>query len=742
MKKTIRLNNNWFYNPDYNESMIKNDDVSTFDKVNLPHTNIELPYNYFDEKMFQFVSCYKNFFEVSLSEDEKLCARFEGVMAVADVFINGHFVDQHLGGYTPFEYDLTPYIKNGDNVLTVKVDSRELENIPPFGGQIDYLTYGGIYREVELRIYDQTYIKHVRIETLNNHETNKAVLLHMSAVTDKVDCKATLDVKIKNQLGKQIKSLEVVLNLNKEQESYDIQIDNVQAELWDLESPNLYTIELTLTTENGKDHLKERFGFRTCEFKADGFYLNNRKIQLMGINRHQSYPYVGYAMPKRVQEKDAVILKDELHFNLVRTSHYPQSKHFLNKCDELGILVFEEIPGWQHIGNQTWKDVAIQNVKEMIERDWNHPSIIIWGVRINESQDDHDFYTSTNELARVLDPTRQTGGVRYIDNSEFLEDVYTMNDFVLDGGETALRDQKLVTGLDRNVPYLVTEYNGHMYPTKRFDCEERQMEHVKRHLRVQDAAFRNENISGAIGWCAFDYNTHNDFGAGDRICYHGIMDMFRVNKFAASVYKSQVSPKIDPVLEPVTFWARGERSIGGILPLTVLTNCDYITLSFGELKTFKLFPSEVYDGLPYPPVIVDESIVTVEDLGEWGMKWEDGIIKGFVNDACVISKTLSKNPLPTYLSVKTDDLVLNSNEKDATRTVVSILDQAHNLLPFFDRPVTIDLTGPAKLHGPSVVVPKGGVFGFWIETINKTGIVDLTLACEGLAPVNIQISIV
>jgi len=742
MKKTIRLNNKWFYNPEYDESMITNDDVSSFERVNLPHTNIELPYNYFDEKMFQFISCYKNIFEVALSDKEKLSVRFEGVMAVSDVYINGHFVNQHLGGYTPFEYDITPYIKSGENVLTVKVDSRELENVPPFGGQIDYLTYGGIYREVELRIYEQSYIKHVRIETLNNHETNKTVLLHLSAVTNKLECKATLDVKIKNQLGEQIKSHEVVLNLNKEQKSYGIQIDNVQAQLWDLESPNLYTVELTLITEDGKDYLSERFGFRTCEFRAEGFYLNNQKVQLMGINRHQSYPYVGYAMPKRVQEKDAVILRDELHFNLVRTSHYPQSKHFLNKCDELGILVFEEIPGWQHIGNQAWKDVAIQNVKEMIERDWNHPSIIIWGVRINESQDDHDFYTSTNELARLLDPTRQTGGVRYIDNSELLEDVYTMNDFVLDGGETALRDQKLVTGLEHNVPYLVTEYNGHMYPTKRFDCEERQMEHVKRHLRVQDAAFRNENISGAIGWCAFDYNTHNDFGAGDRICYHGIMDMFRVNKFAASVYKSQVNPKIDPVLEPVTFWARGERSIGGILPLTVLTNCDYITLSFGELKTFKLFPSKVYEGLPYPPVIVDESIVTVDDLGEWGMKWEDGIIKGFVNDACVISKTLSKNPLPTYLSVKTDDLVLNADEKDATRTVVSILDQTHSMMPFFDRPVTIDLKGPAKLHGPNVVVPKGGVFGFWIETINETGIVELSINCDGLESKTIQIKIV
>lgn len=162
--------------------------------------------------------------------------------------------------------------------------------------------------------------------------------------------------------------------------------------------------------------------------------MNGRKIKLLGLNRHQSYPYVGYAMPKRAQRRDADVLKEELGLNMVRTSHYPQSRHFLDRCDEIGLLVFEEIPGWQHIGGEAWKEQAVRDVEDMIIRDRNHPSIVIWGVRINESQDDHDLYTRTNELARKLDPTRATGGVRYIVGSELLEDVYTINDFVHDGG--------------------------------------------------------------------------------------------------------------------------------------------------------------------------------------------------------------------------------------------------------------------------------------------------------------------
>lgn len=121
------------------------------------------------------------------------------------------------------------------------------------------------------------------------------------------------------------------------------------------------------------------------------FYLNGKKLRLRGLNRHQSYPYVGYAAPASMQIFDADILKKELGVNAVRTSHYPQSQDFIRRCDEIGLLVFTEFPGWQHIGDEEWKRQAVQNLKEMIVQYRNHPSIILWGVRINESQDDDVF---------------------------------------------------------------------------------------------------------------------------------------------------------------------------------------------------------------------------------------------------------------------------------------------------------------------------------------------------------------
>src|SRR5699024_1546484 len=146
---------------------------------------------------------------------------------------------------------------------------------------------------------------------------------------------------------------------------------------WSPENPNLY--DLVILEE--EDILyQQKVGFRRAEFTKDGFYLNGENYPIIGLNRHQDYPYVGYAMPEEWQVEDVNVLKYQLGLNLVRTSHYPQSPAFIAACDEIGLLVFEEIPGWQHIGEGEWQDVLLQNVREMVVRDRNHPSVILWGV--------------------------------------------------------------------------------------------------------------------------------------------------------------------------------------------------------------------------------------------------------------------------------------------------------------------------------------------------------------------------
>ena len=489
-----------------------------------------------------------------------------------------------------------------------------------------------------------------------------------------------------------------------------------------------------------------RFGFRQVEFTAQGFHLNGQRIKLRGLNRHQSFPHAGYALGRAAQVKDAEILKHDLRVNMVRTSHYPQSKYFLDRCDELGLLVFEEIPGWQHIGPLAWQDEAVMNVARMITRDWNHPSIVIWGVRINESGDNHDFYTRTNALAHALDSTRPTGGVRYITDSELLEDVYTMNDFILGNEEqggnrprTPLRPQAEVTGLPQAVPYMITEFGGHMYPTKSTDQEQRQAEHVTRHLEVLNAMYGDPQIAGAIGWCAFDYNTHKDFGSGDRICHHGVMDMYREPKFAAYAYASQSDPAEGVVLEPVTFWARGERNIGGVLPLMILTNCDEVELRYGNHPPKRVGPDfERFPHLPHPPVVLDSRYFTPDELGLWGMKWEGASVTGYVGGQPVATRSFVDNPLPTTLQVAPDAACIGRH--DALRVMIRVLDQAGRKLPFLPEPVTVQLSGPARLIGPTTLPLRAGSTGLWLQATGP-GTLTLSVSHDRLSPVTTTITI-
>jgi len=279
-----------------------------------------------------------------------------------------------------------------------------------------------------------------------------------------------------------------------------------------------------------------------------------------------------------------------------------------------------------------------------------------------------------------------------------------------------------------DVPYMVTEFNGHMYPTKRIDPERRQIEHVTRYLQVLDKSYANPKISGSIGWCMADYNTHNDFGAGDRICHHGVLDIYREPKFAAYVYASQCEPAEQVILEPVTYWARGEKDRCEVLPLTVLTNCDYIEFQFGDFPAKRIEPDRaLYPHLPHAPVIIDGRHVDINELGEWGMRWLDGRITGFVDGKAVAEVGFSGSPVPTTLEVEVDDLVLTAGEKDSTRVIVRALDQAGRVLPFIDDVVSVDVTGPAKLLGPRLLPFKGGIVGFWIETTGELGKISVRI---------------
>ncbi|MHC4592705.1 MAG: glycoside hydrolase family 2 TIM barrel-domain containing protein, partial [Planctomycetota bacterium] len=453
-------------------------------------------------------------------------------------------------------------------------------------------------------------------------------------------------------------------------------------------------------------------------------------------NRHQTFPYVGAAAPARLQRRDAEILKWELGLNIVRTSHYPQSPHFLDRCDEIGLLVFEEIPGWVHIGGAPWKKVTYNDVRQMVVRDRNHPSVVLWGVRINESRDDHDFYTETNRIAHELDPTRQTGGVRYFEGSELLEDVYTMNDFTHSGGAATVRDPRQVTRLDRDVPYLVTEFNGHMYPTKSFDQEERLVEHALRHARVQNAIAGNKGIAGGIGWCAFDYNTHYDFGSGDRICYHGVSDIFRFPKFAAHFYESQIDPGVRPVLHVASLWKLGERSGGAVVPLIVFSNCNRIVIHVGRMKLGTFRPArEQFPHLPHPPFICSGTRPV------WREDWRELRVVGLLRGKPAVEQRIAPDGVPEQFICWADDTALVADGADMTRLAFCAADRYGNVLPYAGGAVTITASGPATIVGENPFCLVGGVGAVYLRAGRRPGTVKLKLETPRLPAQSVTVRV-
>ncbi|WP_317368473.1 glycoside hydrolase family 2 TIM barrel-domain containing protein [uncultured Tyzzerella sp.] len=701
----ICISNQWQYSKNKDDNKVV---------VNIPHTCEEVPYNYFDEKMYQFISYYENDITIKNS-NKRIFLKFDGVMTAFTPSINGNKLEERRGGYIPHTVEITDYIKDGENKIFVEVDSTERTDIPPFGYIVDYLTFGGIYRDVWQYEVDNTFIRNLFF---------KYEVIEHNGKTGKVKCMPIVEIDSLN--GEDIKvcyevlgtKVETNISAEKGINRYNLEETIIESvELWSIKSPKMNICNTSLVGSTSNDGATIKVGFRDLKIVPEGVFINGEKIDLIGLNRHQSFPYVGYAMPKRAQEEDAIILKETLGLNTVRCSHYPQSTYFLDKCDEIGLLVLEEIPGWQHISKEEpWRKQVLDDVKGMIERDYNHPSILTWGVRINESGDDEELYTKTNKLAKELDDTRLTSGVRCYENSQLLEEIYTMNDFAHCGKDIVLRDRKTVTGLDYPVPYMITEFCGHIYPTKKFDCEQKLVEHALRHGRVQSKARLDDEILGAIGWCAFDYNTHFDFGSGDRICYHGVMDMFRMPKFAAYMYRSQKDVEDEIVLEPLTYWTRGEREIGIVFPIYVFTNCDSIELKLdGESKgVFKREEKNLDDklsGLKNPPIVVNAL------NGEWGASWTDAEFIGYDKEGNVVaSKKFAAHPV--YKDIKTNITTneLYCDKVDTARISVEAIDQLGSIIPFINDSIDIEVTGDIEVIGPTRINLIGGSISFWVKS--------------------------
>jgi len=572
-RDTICLNQNWkFQKGDISDAVTKEFNDTDWETVSVPHcyNALDIYDNrnvndglYIVPEYYRGPSWYRKTVTLNKKiEGRKLFIEFEGVAITADVWVNDKFIGNHIGGYTGFKFDITDLIKFGtQNIIAVKVDNSYNYNIPPHSA--DYIMYGGIYRDVRL----------VAVNPLLIADDIKITTPHVSRESASVNVK--LNIKNNFQYDQSFKIVSNIVNENDEIVSSKVVESNVPGngifpleinhaeianpELWSPSSPSLYQI-VTTVFQNGEpvDEVKLPLGFRWFSFDPDkGFFLNGKHLFLKGANKHQDYYKLGIAVPDSLQIKDIKLIKD-MGSNFIRLAHYPQDPSVLKACDELGLIVWEEIPIVNSVGGEEYTKNAKNMIREMIHRDFNHPSVIMWGVT-NESlmgfateeaaRKVYNLIYELNSLVKELDPTRVSVSVHNHMKDVTVADItdvigrnryygwYTMP-------ITLFKDE--VEREHREHPNWVTiisEYGVgsklgyHVEDPVRFDfSEEYQLLFHEYYLKT---ITKSPWIAGALIWAMFDFASPTKYGNIPKINQKGTADFSRRPKDFYYFYQSQ-----------------------------------------------------------------------------------------------------------------------------------------------------------------------------------------------------------
>lgn len=370
---------------------------------------------------------------------------------------------------------------------------------------------------------------------------------------------------------------------------------------------------------------------------------------------------------------------------------------------------------------------------------------------------------------------RATGGVRNFKKSHFFEDVYTYNDFVHDWTNRGCEPKKRVTS-NLEKAYMITEYNGHMFPTKTFDCEPHRMQHAMRHANVLEAVEKEDDIAGSFGWCMADYNTHRDFGSGDRICYHGVLDMFRNSKMAAAIYASKQNKT--PVLEISSGMEIGEYPASTLGTSYIFTNAEKVRM----YKNNK-FIKEYVSNKNHDPIAMDDLIGDLLMTEEGFTKEQSDATKHILN--CVAKYSLNHVPWTTFLkmpklmlkykmtvqqltelytkyignwgenaveyrfdAIKNGEVVksiikapmkkailqakadhtnlLETHTYDVALVQIKMVSEYGNILHYSHEPIFLETEGPIEIIGPKCITLQGGMFGTYVKSAG-VGKAKLTL---------------
>ncbi len=745
----IPFGTGWRFGPAADGSSLPGFDDSGLAPVTLPHTVASLSWQQWDPSAWERVWVYRKHFDAPPeAAGRRVFLDFGAALTHSTVTLNGTEVGDYLGGYLPFSVEITRALQPAGNVLALRLDSTFNLNVPPDrpgrqpGTSVDFWQPGGIYRDVRLRVVPQVFLADVFAKPVNVLDAGaRQVVVQVT-----VDAVAALPTLASAEVAVELRDDDFVVAAVRVpvafatpgQATATVMLSGLgEVTLWDVDEPKLYHVVTTLRVDGRRqDEHRVRIGFREATFALDGFYLNGRRVKLIGVNRHQFFPFAGGAMPARVQAKDAEIIRRELNCTMVRCSHYPQSEAFFDACDELGLLAWEEAPGWGYLGDQAWLALASRDIGQMIVRDRNHPSIVIWGARLNETPNNVPFYTSTNELAHFLDDSRPTAGamagMRL--TTDYEQDVFAENDYSSvtgAGGQKAPSLEPPVDGVGR--PYLVTEavgtLSGPAIYYRRTDPQAVQQGQATAHARVHAIAAADDRYCGVLAWSGIDYPS----GSGNQyrgVKYTGVVDLFRVPKPGAAIYQAQVDPLVKPVIAPAFYWDFGSSSPVTSLPSAMIcANLERLEVYVGGSHFASVTPDAGdYGALAYPPSFIDFRAVD-------GSLLPDLRIDGYLGPDLAASRSLASDPSLDRLTLSFDDTEIFADGADATRMVFRVVDRYGAPRPYVTGQVVLDIEGPGVLVGdnPFDFAAAGGVGAVWIRSLpGRAGTVTVSASHPAL----------
>lgn len=729
---TLPFNDNWlFMRTEAAPEAICTDSMET---VTLPHTPRIEPLTVNDQWQG---TCYyaKKFTCPANKRDKLLFLRFDGAMNVADIWLNGKHLTTHSGGFLPFTVPLGSALnREGENLLVVRLDNRDNAQTGPKPLHLlDFCTYGGLYRNVWLIAKDSVYITDpiakreggifVHATPVNAEKANVDIRITI-ANESRQNADTEISFVIRDKEGRTVARQQVTANAATGCDTTLSTLCTVDTpRLWSPETPYLYTLTATVNRDGRTTDREEvRFGIRDLKITPEGLWLNGQKRFLRGVNRHQEYPYVGYALPDNAQHRDARKIKDA-GFDYVRLSHYPQSPAFLDACDELGIMVLDAILGWQYFGDSLFAAHALQSSRELIRRDRNHPCVLAWELSINETPMPQSFTEAANRIAQEEYP---------------FKDKYTAG-WMRDAYDIYIEARQHRHGTSLSQPLIVSEYGDWEYYAQNAGFnqdnwddlleEERTSRQPRRSgekrllqqaRNLQEA--HNDNLTThafADGyWAMFDYNR----GYANDQEYSGIMDITRLPKFAYYFFRSQRDTP--DMVFIASYWQPGESR-----QVRVFSNCEEVELYVDGVSVAR----QTADTDTFSTRLAHPPFTFRTDCRK------PGTVKaiGYKNGKAVAEHSVTTAGPVNRLALTVDESGTAPGRNDLLFVHAHLLDANGNPVQDATSKITFTIRG-GTLYSPETVEAEAGIATALIRTPNTAGKVNITARGENLPETSVS----